>query len=1373
MRRIAASNSRGQVHQPTPGTDGDNESDSNADTCCLGQNYVVLQFTQRMAEVFAFDENLPSNTVPIVSGATAYTCPRTRVTYILVIHEALYFGTKLNHSLLNPNQIRMHGIPLWDNAFDPNHPELGINLGDLFIPFKAKGTKLLFSTRAPTEKELQECPHIHLTSRVPWEPSKVQLQETNVDVGHDDLEDPRSNEYELAALDPLLDPLQWRQVSQVQAYDRRSLDVPTRATFASSERHPRVTPEELSERWGISVERARATLKATLQRGTRSAILPLARRYVADRMYDRPRLKGKFSTDTAYFHCKSLKGNIASQIYFHKCGFYSNYNIDRVNDEKIGPTLPRFISEYGIPEHLTMDGAGVQVGRHTKFMETIRRANIDYHISKPYRPDENPAEGGIRELKRRFYRLVIKHGIPMRVWDFVLDYVVDIMNVTVNYSKYSDGRVPLEIITGITPEITEYLDFTIWGWVHFRSDGGLGITEIGKWLGVSHRVGPMMTYWVLPKSGIPISTDTVQAITEAELQTDVVKRKIKQWEDGTAHVFEAKTVDVTWDLDEVRQENIFDYENEDEEFHRNFSATIDADTFEEARLKQQEIMELEGELEGLETGDLQEPAPQVDDITAPSYVGMEIGLRRGGEGELLRATVKRRALDVDGRPTGVATNNPLTDTRKYEVEYDDGTIEVLSANLLAENLLEQVDEHGHKHRMMEEIGGHRKLDDAVPIEDAFYETAQGNKRRRMTTRGWELYVTWKDGSSNFIPLREMKEFFPIETAMYARDHGLADQPAFVWWVDQVLKKKQRFMKKVKSKYWERTHKYGIRIPKTIQEAIEIDNLNGNKLWQEAIQEEMANNRVAFEEYTGDVKDLVGYKQITAHMVFDVKLGENFRRKARYVADGHKTAAPAALTYSTVVSRDSVRILLMIAALNGLDLQSADIQNAFLTAPNLERCYMIAGPEFLEHERGRVFIVKRALYGLKSAAQAFRSFLAQHIEDLGFFQSEADPDVWLRPAVKPDGQEYYEYVLCYVDDILCISADAMSVMQQLQKKFKFKKDLIEEPTNYLGAKVKKMELDGHMIWTISAYDYVKAAVANVETTLKEKPKWKLPGGAVTPMVTSYEPELDGSPELNEDDHRYYQELIGILRWATELGRVDILHEVSLLSQYQACPREGHMEQVLRIFAYLKVVDKLKLYMDHQFPDFSRKLMKSSREEFQMMYRGAKEELPARMPLPRGRIVEITAYVDASYATNKVTRKSHTGYIIFVNKAPVLWYSKKQNTVEGSTFGAEYIALKTCIEAIVSLRFKLRMFGIPIVEEPANVFCDNESVVKNSTKVESVLNKKHNSVAYHYVRWNVAAGVIQVSWISTDDNLADLFTKRLSAERRTYLLYGFTY
>ncbi|CAJ1945840.1 unnamed protein product [Cylindrotheca closterium] len=116
---------------------------------------------------------------------------------------------------------------------------------------------------------------------------------------------------------------------------------------------------------------------------------------------------------------------------------------------------------------------------------------------------------------------------------------------------------------------------------------------------------------------------------------------------------------------------------------------------------------------------------------------------------------------------------------------------------------------------------------------------------------------------------------------------------------------------------------------------------------------MKNNQIAFEEFNGDVEKLTGYKKIMGHLVFDVKLGENF----------HKTEAPAALTYSTVGSCDSVWILLMIAALNGLDLQCADIQNDFLTAPAIEKCYMVAGPKFGDEE-GKVFIVRRALYGLK-------------------------------------------------------------------------------------------------------------------------------------------------------------------------------------------------------------------------------------------------------------------------------------------------------------------------------------------------------------------------------------------------------------------------
>ena len=102
--------------------------------------------------------------VPIVSGATAYTNPDTQETYILVVNEGLYYGKKLNHSLVNPNQVRMYNNPLWDNPFDPTH-KIGIELKNLFIPFSTKGTKLLFRTRAPSSEELENCIYIHPTSK--------------------------------------------------------------------------------------------------------------------------------------------------------------------------------------------------------------------------------------------------------------------------------------------------------------------------------------------------------------------------------------------------------------------------------------------------------------------------------------------------------------------------------------------------------------------------------------------------------------------------------------------------------------------------------------------------------------------------------------------------------------------------------------------------------------------------------------------------------------------------------------------------------------------------------------------------------------------------------------------------------------------------------------------------------------------------------------------------------------------------------------------------------------------------------------------------------------------------------------------------------
>ena len=126
-----------------------------------------------------------------------------------------------------------------------------------------------------------------------------------------------------------------------------------------------------------------------------------------------------------------------------------------------------------------------------------------------------------------------------------------------------------------------------------------------------------------------------------------------------------------------------------------------------------------------------------------------------------------------------------------------------------------------------------------------------------------------------------------------------------------------------------------------------------------------------------------------------------------------------------------------------------------------------------------------------------------------------------------------------------------------------------------------------------------------------------------------------------------------------------------------------------------------------------------------YPDAKEEIPPNMPEPRGHSVQINCFVDADHAGDVVSRRSHTGIIIFVNRAPIIWYSKQQNTVETSTFGSEFIALRIATELIEGLRYKLRMLGIPL-DGPANVFGNNQLVINNATIPELPLKKKH--VAY---------------------------------------------
>ena len=510
------------------------------------------------------------------------------------------------------------------------------------------------------------------------------------------------------------------------------------------------------------------------------------------------------------------------------------------------------------------------------------------------------------------------------------------------------------------------------------------------------------------------------------------------------------------------------------------------------------------------------------------------------------------------------------------------------------------------------------------------------------------------------------------------------------------------------------------------------------------------------------------------------------RKSRLVAGGHRHKdVPSYETYSSVVSRDSVRIILTIAALNNLNILAADIGNAYLNAPNKEKVHVTCGAELFGPEsEGRTAIVVRALYGLRSAGNAWRHHFSTYLRnELGFKSTKADDDVYRIPKIRKDGSKYYCYLIVYVDDILCCDVDPLPIMNRINDGFRLKNNTIETPKIYLGTDVRQWNFTNDKgqdskCWALGSESYVKEATRICEklmTTHDLKFTSTKRNGRKTPFSTQdYRPELDDTLYCDSTLLTVYQNLIGVLRWICELGRLDILHEVSIMSQYLAQPRIGHLHQTLNIFYYLKHHNRSYISLDPTRFDIDWKPRSTGEINPQEralamkhLYPDAVETLPHDMPEARGEEVDINVFVDADHAGNRITRRSHTGIIIMVNMSPVVWYSKRQNTVETSTFGSEIVALRIAVELIDSLRYKLRMFGVPL-SGPARVFCDNESVVKTTTVPESRLKKKHCSIGYHRARESVAAGAILVYYEKSETNLADLLTKPLSASKREPLV-----
>ena len=415
---------------------------------------------------------------------------------------------------------------------------------------------------------------------------------------------------------------------------------------------------------------------------------------------------------------------------------------------------------------------------------------------------------------------------------------------------------------------------------------------------------------------------------------------------------------------------------------------------------------------------------------------------------------------------------------------------------------------------------------------------------------------------------------------------------------------------------------------------------------------------------------------------------------------------------------------------------------YLYAKTKEKVYTILGPEYGELG-GKVLIFYKSLYGLKTSGARFHEHLSDTLKRLGFRPSKADADLWIK-----DCGTHYEYIARYVDDILVFSKAPQRILDDMGKIYTLQ--AVGVPEYYLGGDFKiHKNPKGLETFSFCAKTYLTNVCTKIEELMGQTLK-----RYETPMAHHDHPEIEDTRLLTPDEHSRYRMLIGCAQWAITLGRLDIMFAVQTMARFSAAPQQAHLERMLRLFGYLKHHPDYGIMIDpnhHQLPH-----IEDVEVNWKEQYPCDGEELPPGMPIPKGKPVKLTVYVDADHAHDQATRRSVTGFLLFINNTPVKWYSKRQNTIESSTYGAELVALRIAVESIIEFRYKVRMMGLNM-EGPSQILCDNKSVVLNTTLPSSTLKKKHNAIAYHRIREAVAAEIVKVNHVDGKANVADILTK----------------
>lgn len=488
------------------------------------------------------------------------------------------------------------------------------------------------------------------------------------------------------------------------------------------------------------------------------------------------------------------------------------------------------------------------------------------------------------------------------------------------------------------------------------------------------------------------------------------------------------------------------------------------------------------------------------------------------------------------------------------------------------------------------------------------------------------------------------------------------------------------------------------IPNTYQEAMNSPN---SDLWKKAIAEELQSHK---ENQTWILTDRTEKKPVSCKWVFTIKknkYGEIERFKARLCARGFTQTKGFDFneTFSPTCRYDSIRVVLSIAARDGLQIEQFDVKTAFLYGELSEEIYMEV-PEGLKVQSSKVCKLIKSIYGLKQSSRCWNEKFSSFLYTCGFVPCPSDNCVFVAHY-----KDVKVILIIYVDDGLLFAKDKVvlsELINILKQKFEIK---VCNCDSFIGMEICR---ENDYI-SISQKQYIQKLI-NKFNLLEAK-------SCSTPADVNV--HLSKNTCNDKPISFPYREAVGALLFLSLVSRPDIAYAVNVVSRYVNDPGPSHVTAVKRIFRYL-----------------------IHSKDLSIVYHGNHE---------------LVGYSDSDYAGDLDTRKSNTGYIFLFNGGPVTWSSRKQNTVALSTTESEYMAASEAAKEILWLRQFL--YDIKEPQGLINLYVDNQSAIKLINNPVFHRKSKHIDIKYNFVRENVAKKIIDIKYVDTSNQLADFLTKAL--------------